>query len=49
MLKQSTNENEIINNINEVLETQVNINLTSKQNISNIEKQQHTSILQAIV
>ena len=38
MLKQSTNENEIINNINEVLETQVNINLTSKQNISNIEK-----------
>ena len=38
MLKQSTDENEIINNINEVLETQVNINLTSKQNISNIEK-----------
>lgn len=38
MLKQSTNENEIINNINEVLETQVNVNLTSKQNISNIEK-----------
>ena len=38
MLKQSTNENEIINNINEVLETQVNINLTSKQNVSNIEK-----------
>lgn len=38
MLKQSTDENEIINNINEVLETKVNINLTSKQNISNIEK-----------
>ena len=38
MLKQSTNENEIINNINEVLDTKVNINLTSKQNISSIEK-----------